>query len=73
MFQNLKVGSIGLQSKAENVSNTYLDTEMYAVGQSFSLREIISRPESFLNDKIFEIKRGQTNIDKRHSFQACVN
>lgn len=63
VFHNLKFGSALHQSRS-HLSSIGLDTEVYRIGQTFSLSEIIAKPESFLNDKIFEIVRGQDNIGK---------
>ena len=58
IFKDLKMASWIRDSK-RNFSISQINTEAYQVGQRFSLREILSKPESFLSDKIFEIVNDQ--------------
>lgn len=57
LFQSLRIGS--WIHNGHRLSSKGLTNEMYQVGQTFSLRQILSKHESFLSDKIFEIVNDQ--------------
>ena len=44
-----------LVHESNNLSSSLLDRDIHYVGQDFSLLDLISKPESFFRDKIFEI------------------
>ena len=47
--------SLVRESIHPNNSSKFAIFESYQIGQTFSIREILNKPESFVNDKIFEI------------------
>ena len=49
------MASLVRESIYQNNSNKFAIFESYQIGQTFSIREILNKPESFVNDKIFEI------------------
>ena len=65
------MASLVRESIYPNNGNKFAIFESYQTGQTFSIREILNKPESFVNDKIFEIS--MDNLPNSNNNKLDIN